>query len=177
MAQFDEVTEVLRRHPDVTRAFVVRAEVGDADLTLGVVEVRHYVSGAWLREHLWATFGDGGAVDGVLVFERIPGSEDDIDVAAVVEAARAEGGTVVFHAPSDELEAELSGIWAGVLGRPRVSVHDDFLDLGGESSAALEIVARVERATGQTLDVTDLLDAGTVSGLATLLRSRTAWIR
>jgi len=48
-----------------------------------------------------------------------------------------------YQAPGSETEELLTRVWVEVLGRERVGVNDDFFGLGGDSLAALRIVARL----------------------------------
>ena len=47
-----------------------------------------------------------------------------------------------FVGPRTPLEELLATIWADVLGLDRVGVHDDFLELGGDSLRATRMRAR-----------------------------------
>ena len=62
--------------------------------------------------------------------------------------AEAFGGERPFVAPRTPVEELLCGIWAGLLGVDRVSVHDDFFALGGHSLLATQAVSRVRDALG-----------------------------
>ncbi len=78
-------------------------------------------------------------------------------------APRFEAGAHV--APRNVLEDLLAGIWAQVLERERVSVHDDFFALGGHSLLATRVVTRA-RAAGLDLPLAALFEARTVARLA-----------
>jgi amino acid adenylation domain-containing protein len=79
--------------------------------------------------------------------------------AVPLEAA----GEAAPRTPEEEL---LAGIWAELLGRERVGIHDDFFALGGHSLLATRAVARVARAFGVDLPVSALFQTPTVAGLA-----------
>ncbi len=72
--------------------------------------------------------------------------------------------------PRNPTEALLAEIWAGVLDRETVGVHDDYFALGGDSILMLKVRARAE-AQGLRFSLTDLLRNPTVAGLATCTES------
>jgi acyl carrier protein len=80
----------------------------------------------------------------------------------------------VSAAPHDDVEARVARLWEEVLRRSPIGAHDDFFDLGGESLQAFALIARVHAAFGVTLTVRDLFAAGTIAGMAALVRERGA---
>ncbi|WP_328718071.1 amino acid adenylation domain-containing protein [Streptomyces sp. NBC_00247] len=77
-----------------------------------------------------------------------------------------EGDTTAgFTAPRDEIEAEIAGIMAEVLGLERVGIHDGFFELGGHSLLAIQLVNRIEAATGIRVGLRELFRAPTVTGV------------
>ncbi|MCK0093500.1 non-ribosomal peptide synthase/polyketide synthase [Rhodococcus sp. F64268] len=71
-----------------------------------------------------------------------------------------------YHPPATDLERVLVGILADVLGHERVSVDDNFFDIGGNSLIATRVVARVNTALGTDAGVRVLFEAPTVRALA-----------
>ena len=78
-----------------------------------------------------------------------------------------------FVAPRDALEERVARVWEEVLRRAPLGTGDDYFDLGGESLQAFAILARVREAFGVTLTARDLFAAGTIAGMADLIRERT----
>ena len=72
-------------------------------------------------------------------------------------------------APRDPLEDRLALLFEQVLGVEEVGVDESFFDLGGDSLAAAEILARLAAETGQRLPVSSLLIAPSVERLAKLV--------
>jgi amino acid adenylation domain-containing protein len=68
-------------------------------------------------------------------------------------------------APRNPVEELLAGIWAELLGVPRVGVHDNFFELGGDSILAIRAVARAQKS-GVRLSPRDLFQHQTVAELA-----------
>ncbi|MCY1045883.1 amino acid adenylation domain-containing protein [Corallococcus sp. bb12-1] len=51
-----------------------------------------------------------------------------------------------YVAPRTPVEQALADIWASVLSRERVGIHDDFFELGGDSIVSIQVIARATEA-------------------------------
>ncbi|MEV5838955.1 amino acid adenylation domain-containing protein [Nocardia sp. NPDC052112] len=74
--------------------------------------------------------------------------------------------TRVFRAPSTPIEEIVAGVFADVLGLPRVGIDDDFFALGGNSLIATQVAARLGAALDTQVPVRVLFEATTVAALA-----------
>jgi len=75
--------------------------------------------------------------------------------------------------PRNETEAKLAEIWAQVLGRPSVGIHDDFFEMGGTSFRAVELLVRiVETFDRPDLTLSAVLESPTVARFAAGLGTR-----
>jgi amino acid adenylation domain-containing protein len=87
-------------------------------------------------------------------------------------------GPARYVAPRDDLERGLTALWEKLLGRERISIHDDFFDLGGHSMIAIRLLAQVEPLFGRSLPMETLFEAPTIARLAGVLRQnepRSRW--
>jgi acyl carrier protein len=66
----------------------------------------------------------------------------------------------------DNVVASIKLIWETALGVQPIDVHDEFLDLGGDSLAAVLICAEIQQRFGISLDIPSLLSYPTVATLA-----------
>jgi len=73
-----------------------------------------------------------------------------------------------FVSPRGAVEETLAGIWAGVLGVDRVSARANFFELGGDSIAGVQVVARANQA-GLPLTTRQIFQHQTVAELARAL--------
>ncbi|NGP09023.1 amino acid adenylation domain-containing protein, partial [Rhodococcus sp. 14C212] len=71
-----------------------------------------------------------------------------------------------FTPPRTPVEEIVAGVFAQVLGVPRVGRDDDFFDLGGNSLVATQVAARLSEALDASIPVRALFDAPTVEALA-----------
>jgi amino acid adenylation domain-containing protein len=71
--------------------------------------------------------------------------------------------------PRTPLETELVRLWAAVLHLEQVGVEEHFLDLGGDSLLASQLIARVIQTLGGDLPVRALLEAPTVAAMAMVI--------
>jgi amino acid adenylation domain-containing protein len=76
--------------------------------------------------------------------------------------------------PRSPLEEMLSRIWMEVLGLDRVGVQDGFLEIGGDSVLAAQVVSRVLDALDVDVPVRTLLEAPTIAAMATAIVTRMA---
>lgn len=70
---------------------------------------------------------------------------------------------------TDDLHQKLCAIWQQVLGVESIAVDQNFFDLGGESSLAVQMFARIEDIFGVKLPLATLYDAPTIAELAAIL--------
>jgi amino acid adenylation domain-containing protein len=61
-----------------------------------------------------------------------------------------------FESPRDPVEQMLAQVWTEVLGLETVSVYDNFLDLGGDSLSAVQVVTRLQSRLGVRIRVNEL---------------------
>ncbi|MGB8523977.1 MAG: phosphopantetheine-binding protein, partial [Candidatus Acidiferrales bacterium] len=73
--------------------------------------------------------------------------------------------------PRDEMEKLLSQLWKDVLKVDRVSIYDNFFDLGGHSVTAIQVVARLQSRLGVRLKPSEVAYQS-LGQLAALCRER-----
>jgi len=72
---------------------------------------------------------------------------------------------------TDDTTRQLTRIWQEILGLNAVSPDQNYFDLGGDSSLAAHLFARIEVLFGVKLPLATLFDAPTIEELAQVLRS------
>ncbi|MDQ6673390.1 MAG: SDR family NAD(P)-dependent oxidoreductase, partial [Chloroflexota bacterium] len=71
-----------------------------------------------------------------------------------------------YTAPTTDVEARIAAIWAAALGLEKVGIDDSFLELGGHSLIAIQLISRLREAFQTQLPLSLLFQAPTVAELA-----------
>ncbi len=161
-----EIQAALRQAPGVTECAVLAREDAPGDKRL-VAYVVGDVDAEALRAHLRRTLPEYMVPGAFVALERLPRSTSDkLDRAALPAPERAPD-EARYVAPRTPAEESLARIWAELLRRERVGVHDNFFALGGDSILAIQVVSRARRA-GVELSPRQVFEHQTVAGLAAL---------
>jgi acyl carrier protein len=166
-----EIETITRQHPAVREAVLVARENarGDKRLLAYVVaaSTRQPPIGE-LRNFLKQRLPDY-MVPAVFVFlkalPRTANGKVDRNALPDPGTSRPEIETPLI-APRTQVEKEVAEIWQEVLSLDAVGVHDNFLDLGGDSLQASQVISRVIRTFLLDLPVKALFEAPTVAEMA-----------
>ncbi len=165
-----EVESALNRQPGVAESVVVAVEPALGDRRLVGYVVAATDGGLDLgevRRHLQGELPGYMVPAELVALEALPvTSNGKVDRAALPEPTGEPG-------PSGEQEVEpetpvqelLATAVADVLGRPRVGIHDNFFEIGGDSILAIQVVARAAER-GVRLTPFDVFSRPTVASLA-----------
>ena len=77
-------------------------------------------------------------------------------------------------APETETERRVAAIWQEVLGIDGVTADSDFLEVGGHSLVAMQVLARVRQEFATSLGIRSVFEAPTVRAFATALDAERA---
>ena len=173
-----EVDEVLLDHPAVTQvvAFAMPdAKLGE-DVAAAVTVNDPQVSELELRRFSALRLADFKVPRRILVLDEIPkgptgklqriGLAEKLGLSADPAAPAKDISYVAPRTPTEEL---LHSIWRQVLGLERVGMNDPFLDLGGDSVLATQLLSRLREALDLEIDLIAFFDAPTLAEQAQLV--------
>jgi pristinamycin I synthase-3/4 len=155
LAQFDgvrEVAAVLRDAAHPSERSVAVHVVASQDVVCDAERLRAFAL-QWLPEHLVPAS-----------YTVITGTDAVADTGA--DPTPWVGDRTPPATPRQEI---LCGLFADVLGKPAVGVHDDFFVLGGHSLLATRLVSRIRETLGVELPIRRLFEVPTVHGLDAVL--------
>jgi len=166
-----EIEAALCRHPDVREAAVIAARDrrGSADRLIAYVvpaDGRNPDSET-LRTHLRAGLPEYMVPSHLVTLPRLPlDPNGKLDRSALPDPVLPTQGHV---APRTDIEQRLAAIWAQVLDRAELGIHDNFFDLGGHSLLATRCVSQIRDAFQIELPLQDLFAHPTIAELAAVV--------
>lgn len=164
-----EIEAALRGHPAIREAVVTAREVdaGVKQLVGYVVTDRQDVA-TELRAFLRNRFPERlvpQAIVPVAVVPLTPQGKVDYDALPAPRLGAPATGRQ-YAAPRTATEAKLAEIWSTVLNVPRIGIHDNFFDLGGESLLAIQAISRIWDELQVAVSLRRLFAGPTVAELA-----------
>ncbi|MEU2794855.1 condensation domain-containing protein, partial [Streptomyces sp. NPDC007100] len=169
--ELGEIETVLVTHDSVDRAAVVVREdrPGDRRIVAYVVATADMTPDtAALRRLVGDTLPEYMVPAAIVVLDALPLTPNGkLDRAALPAPGHEAGGSFTpARSPQEEI---LCGLFADVLGVPRVGIDDSFFELGGHSLLATRLVGRVRSVLGVEVPVRVLFEHPTVAGLSRAL--------
>jgi amino acid adenylation domain-containing protein len=163
-----EVEAILAKHPAVRQAVVAAYEEasGQKELVAYVVPAPDMKpSSTILREYLRGLLPAPMVPTAFVALDQIPVTTNGkVDRRALpppeVHVRQSEAQ---FVAPSTFLDRTIVRTWEEVLGVPGIGTLDRFLDLGGNSLKAMQIITRLQNALEHVLPLESLFNMATVS--------------
>jgi acyl carrier protein len=161
------IEQVIAAHPDVKEVAAVTLDRGPGDRPAAAVVPVDFASGPEIRDYAWQRLGDGRSPETVALLPALPRNGDgNVDLPELrrilVEDDPPASGSV---ARRPGLEQEVASAVRAVLDLPRVGLDDDFLELGGDSLQAIEVINLLEQRTGVQVPLEDFFEAATVRKL------------
>ncbi|MEO5730391.1 MAG: amino acid adenylation domain-containing protein, partial [Byssovorax sp.] len=170
--ELGEVEAALSRHPAVRACVAVAREDVPGNKRLVVyaaLEEGRELSATELREHLQQSLPAYMLPSAFVVLDALPLNRNGkVNRRALpapeVPHTEADAST----APRSAVEEALAKIWQEVLRLPRVGIHDNFFEVGGDSILTIQVVSRANQA-GLRLTPKQLFQHPTIAGLATVV--------
>ena len=165
-----EIEETLRRHEAVANAVVIGYQNGTSDTRLVCYVVprgpRAPISS--LQSSIRTSLPEYLVPEQFMWLSEIPLTPNGkVDLKSLPGIDR--DGTKAVE-PRTAIEQALAQIWCEALGLNSVSVTDDFFEIGGQSIAAVRVIAGIEEIWGQSVPISELLAERTIERLAGVIQ-------
>ena len=178
-----EVDEVLLDHPAVAQA--VAFSIPDPQLGEEIAAAVVLRTGAAASEKQLQEFAAGRLADfkvprRVLFVPEIPkGPTGKMQRIGLAQALGVNSSLqprpenkAAFKPATTQAELLLAGIWGAVLKMDQVGIEDRFIDLGGDSILAAQIIARVRSAVQVELSLRDFFAMPNIAAMAQVIENK-----
>ncbi|BBM83126.1 non-ribosomal peptide synthetase [Candidatus Uabimicrobium amorphum] len=163
--ELGEIEAVLANHPSVSQcAVIVYNNIRPQLVGYCVSKSGNKIDESVLRGYLYDQLPEYMVPSIFVYLDSLPlNVNGKIDRKAL---PKPEEKAVAFVAPQTQEEVLLSSIWQEVLQKEKISVHDNFFSLGGDSLAIIQIVAKITVAFNITIPIALFFQMATISELA-----------
>jgi len=175
-----EVDEVLLDHPAVTQAvtFAMPDPSLGEDVAAAVVVNDTGVTESELRQFTNIRLSYFKVPRRIVILDEIPkgptGKLQRIGLAEklglITQDDQAVSAQVKFVAARNPVEEALATIWIEVLDVEGIGVHNRFLDLGGDSLLASQLISRLRETLDLEINLIDFFDAPTIAEQALIVQ-------
>lgn len=170
-----EIEAALKQHPKISDAVVMTVSGASGRPALKAFLVcagerpAHTELNTFLRRRLSARMLPAGFVY-LNEIPKLPNGKIDRQRLSATTAPKtgSEAGTMRVMR---ETERQLMVIWAELLQRDEVGIHENFFEAGGHSLLAIELRDRIQSAFGCELDVADIFAHASIEAQARFLQS------
>ncbi|HEY1811411.1 MAG TPA: amino acid adenylation domain-containing protein [Kofleriaceae bacterium] len=154
--ELGEIEVALARHPQIAQAVVVAqpGPGGEQRLVAYVLAKGPAPHSNVLREHLRASLPDY-MVPAIYVpldtMPLTPNGKVDRKALPAPDTQLTEPAAASFRGPRTHSEEVVATVWRELLNIERISITDNFLDLGGHSLLIMQAIAKLEARTGKRI--------------------------
>lgn len=124
------------------------------------------ISGERIRQHLASSLPDYMLPSGISCLPELPLRNTGKIAYDLLPDPDGQLQAVAYAVPSNAMEVALLALWKAVLKRDILGVNDNFFDVGGDSLAAVDILAGIETLVGRAVPLFLLTENPTVKSLA-----------
>ncbi|MBD2253936.1 amino acid adenylation domain-containing protein [Nostoc parmelioides FACHB-3921] len=166
--ELGEIEAVLNTHPEIQQAVViVREDIpGNKRLVAYVVTSDESLSNNQLRQFLKQQLPEYMIPSGFVTLDKLPLTPNGkIDRKALPTPDGEINRENEYVAPRTLIEQTLTNIWQQLLLKEKVSIHDNFFEIGGDSILSIQVVSRAKNA-GIQITPKQIFQNQTIAGLA-----------
>ncbi|MCC5610103.1 amino acid adenylation domain-containing protein [Nostoc sp. CHAB 5834] len=165
-----EIEATLEKHPQVRQAVVMaREDLPGNKLLVAYIVLNSVEAQASLRKFLQTQLPEYMVPSAIIVLEKLPLTPSGKVDRQSLPAPYSQSDREQAIAPRTPTEVTLAKIWTEVLGLEQIGINENFLELGGHSLVATQVVSRIRQAFEISLPLSALFDTPTIAELAKLV--------
>ncbi len=168
--ELNEIEQCLQAHEDIKQVAVILNDINN-DKQL----IAYYQSGEFspskieLREYLKEFLPEYMIPNDFIEVSEIPmtgSGKVDQKALTLIKPLKEIEEQASFILPKTNIEEKIHTVWCAVLNKPKISIQDNFLDLGGHSLKAVQIITRLNELFKVNISLKLLFESRTIEKLA-----------
>lgn len=170
--ELGEIEAILSKHPAVKETVVVVREISQRHQLIAYIVLDR--ARQWSKEegknYLKERLPEYMLPSAFVMLDKLPLLPNGkIDRRALPLPESVSRSTVAYQAPSSEIEREIAVIWQKALHLEKVSINDNFFDLGGHSLLLLEVNQKLRQSLQRDLSIVEMFQNPTIASLVQYL--------
>ena len=166
-----EIEQVLLKHPKIKQAIITyyQSKTGKKLVAYYIEQQGSNLTNEELREYLSQTLSEYMIPSVLIRLDSLPLTNNGkLDRKALPDPEFA-GNKDSYISPRNELEQKICQIWAEILGldAKKISIYDDFFNLGGNSILAIKLVNKINNNFQSHIKVSDIFVYKNIESLST----------
>ncbi|MCW3464493.1 non-ribosomal peptide synthetase [Chitinophaga nivalis] len=164
--ELEEIESKLITFAGIKQALVLARTQGAGKYLVGYYVADNALEHQEILQHLKEQLPDYMVPSALVYLEQLPVTiNGKLDRTALPDPELLDNDT--YQAPANETEASLCGIYGELLGLDpaKISTHDDFFRLGGDSIVSIQLVSRLRQRLGIQVSVRDIFKHRTIASL------------
>ena len=160
---------MLAQHPAVRESAVIAREdrAEGKQLVAYVVPRDSAPAASELRAYLKAKLPDYMVPSTLVVLDSLPLTPNGkVDRKALPPDRDSADMERLYVAPRNTAEQIIAGIWAEILGKKQMGIHENFFDLGGHSLKATQVISRLRNLFQSEIPLRHMFEFPTIAELA-----------
>ncbi|UHO38305.1 amino acid adenylation domain-containing protein [Chryseobacterium capnotolerans] len=173
--ELEEIENRLLQHPEIRQVAVLAKENNAGMKYLA----GYYVADSAIDSHLLSEFLSETLPEYMIPAAFVHLIELPISINGKLDRKQLPEPTFIgmetYTAPVNELQQKLAEVYAEVLGldSSRISIHDDFFRLGGNSIMAIKLISKIKQVLEVRVEVATIFSHKTVASLSEVVSNET----
>ena len=168
--ELKEIENVLLEHKEVIQCVVSTIQQNEQVLLVAYIKTQSAVEEHVVKEFLRLRLPHYMIPQFVTVVDDFPYTPNGkIDIKKLPQPNGNQVKVKNYVAPRNELEEKLTTLWSDFLKIEKISIDDNFFEIGGNSIQAISIINRINKELKTSLQIKNLFSAPTIRGISELL--------
>ena len=171
--ELKEIENVLLEHKEVIQCVVSTTEQNEQILLIAYIKTQGAVEEHIIKEFLRLRLPHYMVPQFVTIVDEFPYTPNEkIDIKKLPQPNVNEIKAKNHVAPRNELEDKLMALWSDVLKIEKISIDDNFFEIGGNSMKAFQLLSILNTTLNIKLEIVSLFEYSTIRSLVEYLQKQ-----